>query len=745
MCHLVYVIILITHLRNKECYLRGKKGCKNYCCLKVSHQGKCICSIGEDGHLCDKECSYFKNTRIGCKERCILKYGHSTEQKCICSAEINEHIHRGECYLKSKTREGCLGICKYQVDHEGYCLCESSIKLHVCNGICCLNDKSFKDSCNKVCKHNSGHDGNHLCNSVRHECNEPCKYKNHSRSGCLEHCCKELGHKAIFKNEHICNNSLDLHKCNGQCHLINDSRGCNGLCDKLALHNGEHLCNSNEHLCKEQCVYYNNCKKGCNQFCSKRIGHRDQHDCNSKNHFCKNKCHLQDISRLCSSDCSLYNGHDGPCVCKKTINEHYCNKVCQLCQDYCCNIYGHNGNHLCNKEHECNKDCEQEGCCVIETNNYIKKIKKTYQLKSKQKIEYEEENKQISTRKKCILKIPRGEIEHKNKIHKCDEKKHKCGFKCKQCDGLCQLDYGHTDLHYCIHGNIKNSLIQTEEKSIKINYQNKQYDFENEEAVIMFTCYQYCREQKRGHVHRINKSDILYLEDNLKNSNIILNDNNVCECKCEYFWKTFLSFRFETEFDNDLIKEFNLCPAKCGFCDKETKLTYCNLKLWHREWHDFSCGHEFIKCNPCHTIFIIDKSGSMNSRDISPKCEKLKNNLDFNNRLGCVIHVVDNYVKKRLNLNKEDCFSFVSFNDYAEINFKNYDYNKLKYNDLIDDCLRSIKYPDGGTKFIEGFKKANEILSTINSKYYRPVMILLSDGEDWSENDTLDYVQEVSN
>ena len=131
--------------------------------------------------------------------------------------------------------------------------------------------------------------------------------------------------------------------------------------------------------------------------------------------------------------------------------------------------------------------------------------------------------------------------------------------------------------------------------------------------------------------------------------------------------------------------------------------------------------------------------------DISPKCEKLKKNKNFNNRLGCVIHVVDNYVKKRLNLNIEDYFSFVSFSDNAVINFEYYDYNKLEFIDLIDECICSIGIPHGGTQIIEGFKKANEILSSINNNYYRPVLILLSDGEDWNEKDTLDYVQEVSN
>ena len=72
-------------------------------------------------------------------------------------------------------------------------------------------------------------------------------------------------------------------------------------------------------------------------------------------------------------------------------------------------------------------------------------------LNKKQKIEFEVTTEQIFNRKKCILKIPKGCIEHKEK-HKCDLIKHKCGFKCKQCERLCELEFGHPQLHYCKHG-----------------------------------------------------------------------------------------------------------------------------------------------------------------------------------------------------------------------------------------------------------------------------------------------------
>ena len=105
----------------------------------------------------------------------------------------------------------------------------------------------------------------------------------------------------------------------------------------------------------------------------------------------------------------------------------------------------------------------------------------------------------------------------------------------------------------------------------------------------------------------------------------------------------------------DLISEFNKCSYRCSYCQRFGDYTYCELKLWHKEKeHIFSCIH--AKLIPYHTIFIIDKSDSMGTNDITPSDKKLYNNQNFNNRLGCVIQVMNNYIKKRLDINKDDVF-----------------------------------------------------------------------------------------
>ena len=150
------------HKCNKVCFLNNIKGCKKFCSLSTNHEGNCLCSVGEEGHLCDKECYYFKNTRIGCKERCILKYNHPKEELCKCSNDINEHIHKGECYLKSKSRQGCSNECKLPVNHEGNCVCENSASQHICNQLCNYINKSFEGSCHKECINQADHSGEHI-------------------------------------------------------------------------------------------------------------------------------------------------------------------------------------------------------------------------------------------------------------------------------------------------------------------------------------------------------------------------------------------------------------------------------------------------------------------------------------------------------------------------------------------------------------------------------------------------------
>ena len=101
-------------------------------------------------------------------------------------------------------------------------------------------------------------------------------------------------------------------------------------------------------------------------------------------------------------------------------------------------------------------------------------------------------------------------------------------------DRLCELEYGHKLLHYCLHGPIQNSLILTEEQ-IKIKVGEDFYNFLNGDSMLMFSCYQYCREQKRGHVHLLDSNNIENERENIKSGLIKKYKENIYECKCEKY------------------------------------------------------------------------------------------------------------------------------------------------------------------------------------------------------------------
>ncbi len=109
---------------------------------------------------------------------------------------------------------------------------------------------------------------------------------------------------------------------------------------------------------------------------------------------------------------------------------------------------------------------------------------------------------------------------------------------------------------------------------------------ENEEDVIIYRCDQYCFEQGRGHIHRLEKDKIINLEENLMIKNIKkcenIKETETYDCKCEFYWKQFLKF----EYSNKNSNIFNLCPAKCPMCNSggdnfEPKDTFCQEELWH--------------------------------------------------------------------------------------------------------------------------------------------------------------------
>ena len=112
--------------------------------------------------------------------------------------------------------------------------------------------------------------------------------------------------------------------------------------------------------------------------------------------------------------------------------------------------------------------------------------------------------------------------------------------------------------------------------------------------------------------------------------------------------------------------------------------------------------------------------------------------------MGKLIESMDGYVGRRNRNNKEDVFSFVAFSDKAEVIFKNINYYSNKDFNLINQLMEKIGECKGETEFYLGFKEAEKILSNINRKKYKPVIILFSDGADQKPDETFKIVNRVS-
>ena len=94
--------------------------------------------------------------------------------------------------------------------------------------------------------------------------------------------------------------------------------------------------------------------------------------------------------------------------------------------------------------------------------------------------------------------------------------------------------------------------------------------------------------------------------------------------------------------------------------------------------------------------------------------------------------------------NKEDIFSFITFSDKADVIFSNINCNSNKNFNLINESMEKIGKCEGETEFYLGFKEAEKILSNINRKKYKPVIILFSDGADQKPEETFKIVNRVS-
>ena len=277
---------------------------------------------------------------------------------------------------------------------------------------------------------------------------------------------------------------------------------------------------------------------------------------------------------------------------------------------------------------------------------------------------------------------------------------------------------------------------------------NKYYKFKDGETAKIYFCDGYCREQGQGHTHLFESKEIINNNENVR-LYIENSEKKIYECKCEYFWKEIL--KYKTNFTTEEKYKFSLCDWMCSNTTHTTR-EFCQLKLWHElikgnsvpngvygNWvskgHVFKCIHP----NGNYVIFLVDESGSMGNKSIKPKTDISKK---LDNMLGASIEAIINFCNRRYSINEKDMGTLIGFNDEAYLIVENISLGKI--DEIKNNCITKLS-PGGCTSFLNAFKEASKILNNINGKdYHDKIIILLSDGLDDSEEETLNYIKDVS-
>ena len=759
-------IPLEMHGCNGICvHFNNSRNCKKLCSREVNHSGEHLCDVNINQHLCKLNC-FLEKCSQNCNKICNLPYNHKGNH--ICSLEMISHICNKKCYYFKLSRTGCQENCNLVAGHAGNCICKNSLKFHLCNGECHLYNKA--KGCSKLCNLVSGHEGEHQCKIMKddHICKGICFLNGKTRGKCYVNCCLSYGHT----DDCSCKKNDTEHICDKECILYNKAKNCKQYCNMPFGHLGEHLCNSiSNHTCPNKCYYFGKCKGECKENCIFTYGHKNQCSCIIKNymnfmnyHLCNKLCSYFVNSRGCNKECSKKYEHEGPCICNVKEEYHFCMKKCALCTTECGHVFNHEktlvplkcykckGNncyligkkyHICGAQHNCKEICQSKGYCEIQS--FVQLEEKTYTNNSGENINYKTTKSQELKKNNCSIKIKENEISHQGP-HICEEKSHKCGYQCKQCEYYCTEDEGHQGLHNCFHGNIKNSYISVSDKKdiTIIRKENKEYHFQKGEKAIIFFCDEYCKEQGQGHIHQFT-SKYFKIEEN-ENVKLVDGKKHLYECKCSYFWENIL--KFKGKFVPEEQKKFSLCNWKCKYNSHQMP-EYCQLHLWHEkveiipngiygkwiyEGHIFKCTHPIA----VYSIFLIDQSGSMESKSEKPTNIKIKNKLD--NILGVSIQAIDSFCKIRSQKSKKDKCAIIGFESNAKVIlsdiYMEYDEN------IINTCLEKLN-PEGGTHFSHAFEESIKILDNIDRNEFIPIIILLSDGIDHDYESTKNFLEKV--
>jgi hypothetical protein len=224
------------------------------------------------------------------------------------------------------------------------------------------------------------------------------------------------------------------------------------------------------------------------------------------------------------------------------------------------------------------------------------------------------------------------------------------------------------------------------------------------------------------------------------------------------FWK-YVGFKDPCSEDDQW--QFARCNHQCpsmAHTNSSTgptqNISYCTEILWHmpisqpesegfvmgvtKDGHHFPCNHHEEVVN--NIIFIIDRSGSMRTKDCTPRRVKFAG-WGLNNRLGCVYEAISEFIQRHLPSGPQDSVSVVLFGSSATIAFECEDISEA-----LEDKLTTY-YTSSGTNYHCGLGEALLILDrsrknlALDKKI--PVIIFLSDGKNSEGDDPVERVKKI--
>lgn len=408
--------------------------------------------------------------------------------------------------------------------------------------------------------------------------------------------------------------------------------------------------------------------------------------------------------------------------------------------------------------------CEAPGICHVLTEI----VKQTRSFHGKRgDFEYEYVSEQSEIRKSCCLLIPPSQQRHAGPhVHTTNSSAvHFCEVRCPACDYYCQLPIGHPGLHKTVHGNMRKMKFVSEVEEIDLLDRK----YARGESGMAELCMMHCKARGRGHTHLIQCpaseeggccTEKLY--DGARHATIQCKglevDVPMDEMTHETYWK---NVRFVDPCEEGERAVFGLCDHFCRSeehiveggggsattnCGGVAGRSYCTEKLWHapvsrsgafqgggggyvtEDGHHFACDHS--RNMPHNVIFVIDKSGSMDSRDISPSMAKLVAG-GHANRLGCVMEAMMRFIKMRLQATSG---SSQGADSVSVVLFDNSAVTAARLEEMKEGVVETIlKYrADGGTTYSSGLQAAEQVLresrNAAEVQKKCPVVIFLSDG-----------------